>query len=265
MKAWGFLHILFISGLVFGVCGLDFSVEMKYKVEEKIGSEYRRADVVLYIPLEETVEESQDIAKVSFKREGEELKLTIVPTKNFKGDLLLVIPLRNGYVHEEAYLEKIISEKPSVKEIYYIYPADLSPKKVVFPLPPSSPGEKLVMSIRLKGEVGNPYVKLKDAEVKKVKKPKFLKVVYSFNFGYAKTDTRDINVRNLKVLIDQLALFNRLKKVEIIGFADGKTKNMKKNEEVAKRRAISIARKLLADHKVACLLNKRGVAKLTSK
>ncbi|NPB07326.1 MAG: hypothetical protein GXN96_00185 [Aquificae bacterium] len=258
--------ILLVSGMGFGVCGLDFSVEMKYKVEEKVGKEYRRTDVVLYIPVEGEVQEEEGrLAELKKEVRGEELLLTLKPLRNFNGEWFLVVPLRSGYVHEEAYIEKVISEKPSVKEIYYVYPADISPKKVEFPLPPTSPGEKLLVKLKLKGEVGKPQVRLKESRSKTVKKQKYIKVVYSFNFRYARTDTDNLNIKNLKRLIDQLALVNRLKRVEIIGYADGKTKNLKKNEEVARKRALTIARKLFSEHRVACLVNERGVARLTAK
>jgi len=261
------LSLLLCGGLSFGICGLDFPVELKYKVEKKVGKEYRRADVVVYLPVEgeEAERGEKGLARVKAKKSKGELTVVIDPTRNVEEEWFLFIPVKEGYLHEEAYLEKVFSNNPSIKEVYYIYPVDITNKGTLFLLPPSYAGERLYLKVKYEGKVGEPVVKTARKEEKKKKKPvKVVKVVYSFAFGYAKTETDNMNVENLRKLIDELSLAGKLKKVEIVGFADGKTKNPERNEAVARSRAISIAKKLFQEHRVACLVNERGVAKLTN-
>ncbi|NPB06705.1 MAG: hypothetical protein GXO03_03755 [Aquificae bacterium] len=254
------LSFLIWGGLSFGACGLDFPVELKYKVEDKVGKEYRRADVVVYVPVTgRSVPKGEGEAELEAEAKKGELVIHIKPKKNFS-EWFLFIPVKKGYLHEEAYLEKVYSRSPSMKEVYHAYPVDITREGTFFLLPPSTPGEKLVLKIKYEGEVGKPRVFTSRPEQEE--KSETVKVIYSFAFGYAKTETDNMNLKNVKKLIEQLAKSGKLAKVEIVGYADGKSTDPERNEQVAKERALSVARKLFSEHSVACLLSEKGIAKL---
>ncbi|GAB6066658.1 hypothetical protein JCM9492_17540 [Aquifex pyrophilus] len=236
-------------------CGINYEVDIKQKVWSEIGKSFRRTDVILYIPLKYTeLGKSIEGLLINMKQKGNNARIYIEVKKPLREDWLLVIPFKNAYVEEFAKVEKIKNNKPSVKEVFTAYPFFISNDRIEFPMPPLNPTEKLKVSIKHRGNIGKPFGKLK--KEKNINMEKVIKIVYSFVFQYGRTETEDMNIKNLRDLINVLSELNKLERVEIIGMADGKTRNPKKNEEVAKRRALYIAEKLLGREKMNCLLKK---------
>lgn len=237
-------------------CGINYKVEIKQKVWNKIGEAYRRVDVILYLPVKYIQKEKDiDILMISMHQKENNANIYIETKKPLKEDWLLVIPFRNAYVEESAKIEKVTSYKPFVKEVFTAYPFLISRDRIEFPMPPLRPTEKLKVSIKHRGKIGKPYGKF--TKEKKVNKERVIKIVYSFPFGYGKTKTEDRNIHNLRNLIGVLSEINKLEKVEIIGMTDGKTVNPKKNREVARKRAVYIAERLFGKNKTMCILRKQ--------
>ncbi len=78
---------------------------------------------------------------------------------------------------------------------------------------------------------------------------------YSLLFGYGKTKTRDPNLTNLREVVKGFKLAGLKPVIKVVGIADGKSKNPKKNYEVAERRARFVARKLLGEN-YACYIRR---------
>ena len=268
-----FLIALLIGSFSFSApnCNLPFPIEIKYKTVNKVGKQYRKADVIIHIPflvkstvLKKTNNEKPEV-KLEFKVEKDKALAYIKATKPLKRDLLLIQPIKEGFVYEEAHVKKIISLSPKVEEVFIVYPVDVKRNYISFPLPPLSLGEQLIVEYRFEGNLEKPYVKYVETSNKqKLKETKiFLTVKYSFLFKYAKSHVNDENVKNVKSFLKQLSNYGIEAKVEIVGFADGKSKNPKKNEEVAKRRALEIAKRIFPESVLSCLQTSIPVVKLS--
>ncbi|RUM32048.1 MAG: hypothetical protein DSY42_01830 [Aquifex sp.] len=254
------LFILFFQA--FAVCGLNYDVEIKFKIEKKIGKKFRRADVILYVPIIYN-SKYEKLKGIDLKiKTGKDNAKIIVRTKSpIKNDWILAIPFNNGYVDEVATVEKYLSSEPLIKEVLTVYPLEISSNIIKFPVPPLNPSEKLIVTVKHTGRLGNPYAEFTISNKNEGKKHevRIVKFVYSFSFGYAKTTTRDLNLGNLKAVIGTLSTLNKIKKIEIIGIADGHSKNPVLNKEIAKKRALNIAGKLFSDRTFQCIVKRKGV------
>ena len=266
-----FLFLAFVS-VSFGVCPgtLNVALEMSAETVDKYGTNFRRADVFVFIPVEKKLIRKE----VSILESHHEiLKLG--------GDLFQIdvhIKNRTSVASEDAVLEqpvdkasdidgrieakRVISRLPYIFEPLSLYPTDIRPGKIVIKLPPLKPGEELELSYRIKGKPGEPLVKsAKRYEIEEDERLYMLVAKYSFIFGYGKTKTRDVNLSNLKEIVKGFKLAGLKPIVKIVGIADGKTKNLKKNKEIAKERARFVARELLGEN-FACYLRRVYAEKL---
>ncbi len=267
-----FFITLLISSLSFAVteCNLPFSIELKYKVVDKVGKQYRKTDVIINIPIltnSADLGESQDEkpeVELKFKMEKDKVLTQIKALKPLNRDLLLIQPIRQGIVYEEANVKRIISESPKVEEVFIVYPVDVKKNYISFPLPSLSLGEELIVEYRYEGSLGEPYVKYVELSKKKLQKTEvFLTVKYSFLFEYAKSHVNDENVKNIQELLNQLKKSGINVKVEIIGYADGKSIDPKKNETIAQKRALEIAKLIFPENILSCINSSIPIVKLS--
>lgn len=267
-----FLLALLISGLssAANTCNLPFSIELKYKTVKKVGKQYRKTDVIIRIPVlaqrfaeTKTTYNKKPEVKLEFSIRKDKALTYIQAIKPLNGELLLIQPIKHGFVYEEAHVKKIISQSPRVEEVFIVYPVDVKKNYISFPLPSLSLGEKLIIEYRYEGELGKPFVKyVKPSENRHKKNRVFLTVKYSFLFKYAQSRVNDENVKNIQKILDQLKNFGVDAKVEIIGYADGKSTNPKKNEEIAKKRALEIAKRIFPENILSCIHSSIPIVKL---
>ena len=78
---------------------------------------------------------------------------------------------------------------------------------------------------------------------------------YSFLFGFAKTSTEDPNVHNLREVVEGLSREGLKPLIRIIGVADGRSSDLRRNMSVANARARFVAMKLLGES-WACYVRK---------
>lgn len=202
---------------------------------------------------------------MEFKAEKSRALTSIQAIKPLKGDLLLIQPIKRGFVHEEAQVRKILSFSPLIEEVFVVYPADVTKNYISFPLPSISLGEKLIVEYKFEGSLDTPYVKYaKPSDKQEYEQSKvFLTVKYSFFFKYANTYIKDENIENIKALLRELQNYGISPRVEVIGFADGKSTNPKKNEEIAKKRALEVAKRIFPESVLSCLDTSTSVVKLS--
>ena len=265
------LMVLFASliGYAEPICGLPFRVELKYKTLKEVGNRYRKTEVILSIPILTEKVENTKVKEhkkprviLNFSLTNEKAITEIQALEPLKSSILLVQPIEDGFVYEEANVRKIMSESPKVEEILVVYPADVKKNYIAFPLPPISVGEKLIIEYKYKGRLGKPFLK-PVITFRKTKGKVVLKIKYSFLFKYARADVNDENIKNVKNLIKQLKDLGVNAKIEIIGYADGKTKNIKKNETIARKRATEIAKRIFPEEVKNCLFSSITPIKIT--
>ncbi|WP_461830051.1 OmpA family protein [Aquifex sp.] len=255
--------LLLIAGLAYSQprCNIPYHVDIKYITVKEVGKKYRKTDVIIRIPLvtktikRATIQEKPAV-NLEFKTEEDKATTQIQAIRPLKRDLLLVQPIKEGFVYEEAHVKRIISKSPEIEEVFIVYPVDVKKNYIAFPLPSISVGEKLIVEYRFKGKLRKPYVKY--VELKKPipkKENAVLKVKYSFLFRYAKAEVNDENIKNIKALLKQIEKYGIKAHIEIVGYADGKSTNSKRNEEVARKRALEIARRIFPKDVVACLIS----------
>jgi len=219
-------------------------VTLGYEVADKVGKYYRRVDVTLYTNIKV---KGKRVEKVNVRirvAKGSSTTIEIKPEESVEGDFLLVIPVENQ-IPEFAVVEEMYE---NVEETYTAYPADLSKNFVKFPLPHFKKG-KIIRVILQTENIGKPYLEKVYIEVPK--EP--LKITYSVYFGYARVRTEDRNLEHLRILVSKLKNSGLLKKVEIVGFADANSKNLQKNLNVAKKRALFVFESLLGKEALKCI------------
>jgi len=265
------LGLLLLLGISFGVCppGLNVSLDLSAETVDKKGKQFRRADVLVFIPVDRN----------SLGRELPPLvsRARVLPLG--EGGYEVRITLRNvsDRTVEGAYLEqgigtassppenieafRVLSRKPFIFEPVNLYPTDLREGKLVVKLPPLKPGEELEISYLLSSGEEPPLPRVRGVPpVIREKKERVYMLVakYSFLFGYGKTRTSDINLDNLREVLEGFRRAGLKPVVKITGLADGKTRNPKRNAEVANRRARFVAEKVLGEN-YACYV-RRGFA-----
>ena len=162
-------------------------------------------------------------------------------------------------------MKKILSFSPLIEEVFVVYPVDVTKSYISFPLPYISLGERLIVEYKFEGSLDKPYVKyakLPDRQEYEQSKV-FLTVKYSFFFKYASANIKDKNTENIKALLIELQNSGISPRVEVTGFADGKSTNPKRNEEIAKKRALEVAKRILPDSVLSCLDLSISVVKLS--
>ena len=261
------LLILSIISIVYAQpkCNLPYSVDIKYITVKEVGRKYRKADVIIRIPIvtktlrfqEKKVTEERPSVNLEFKVEGEKAITQIQAVRPLERDLLLVQPIEKGFVHEEAHVKRVISKSPEIEEVFIVYPVDVKKNYISFPLPSISVGEKLIVEYKFKGKLRKPYIKYVELKKPSPKKEEVvLKVKYSFLFSYAKTEINDENIKNIRNLLNQIEKYGIKANVEIVGYADGKSTDLKKNEAIARKRAIEIAKRLFQKDIMECLVSR---------
>ncbi len=258
--------ILALVSLSFGVCPgtLNVSLEIASETVDKEGKNFRRADVFVFIPVEKklikkevsVLESNHNILKL-----GEDLFQIDISLKNRNSvvleDAILEQPVgKNSDIEGRIEAKRVISRLPYIFEPLTLYPTDIRPGKIVIKLPPVKPGEELELSYRVRGEAGEPMIKsTKRYEVEESERLYMLVAKYSLLFGYGKTKTEDVNLSNLKEIVRGFKLAGLKPVVKIVGVADGKTWNVKRNREVAQERARFVARELLGEN-FACYIRR---------
>jgi len=258
--------ILFLVSVSFSVCPgtLNVSLEMSSETVEKVGKSFRRADVLVFIPVEKkllkkevnVLESEHEVYKV-----GEKLFHIDVHIRNrtsvVSDNAVLEQPVSEGSdIEGSIQAKRIISKSPLIFEPLNLYPTDIKPGKIIIKLPTVKPGEELELSYKVKGRPGDPVVKSsKKLEVEDDERLYMLVAKYSILFGYGKTDTEDINLRNLKEIVKGFKMAGLKPVVKIVGVADGKTTDIKRNKEVAQARARFVARELLGEN-FACYIRR---------
>ncbi len=262
------LMVISASALANPDCdNLPFQIDVKYKTVKEIGEKYRRADVVIYVPVFNSSPKYRRGEKppvnLNFRFNRGIAEVRVRAKEHLKGELILVQPIKKGFVYEEAEVRRVISRVPDVEEVFMVYPVDVKRNYVSFPLPEISAGEELVVRYRFKGSLGKPYLKYARSEViDKLRRRVFLRIKYSFLFKYAKTTLNDENLRNIEELLSRLRELGLNVRVEIIGYADGKTNSPKRNERIAKRRALEVATRILPAGYKWCITRSIPIVKL---
>lgn len=251
-------------------CQLPFPVELKYKTVKEVGKKYRKTDVIIHIPVAlkfvkiKQPSKEKPAVDLNLRIEDKTAITELKALEPLKSDLLLIQPIEKGFVYEEAHVRRIISRTPKIEEIFIVYPMDVKKNYISFPLPSISVGEKLIVEYKFEGKLGEPYIRYiyPKENLRKIKKPVFINVKYSFIFKYAKATVNDENVKNIKNLLKQLKNLGLNPKIEIIGFADGQTKNPKRNEEIAKKRALEIAKRIFPEEFKSCITSYVPIIKI---
>ncbi|NPA32127.1 MAG: hypothetical protein GXO04_00710, partial [Aquificae bacterium] len=223
------------------------------------GRLYRRADVVLYVPLEVNTLRRREGVRIKTETKGKETKVHVRTQESIEGDWLLLVPSRFANLEESALVEVYMGREPTVKKVLTVYPVEVTRDYVKFALPPLRTGEEMIIVLKHEGKIGKPQALI--SENKPKRRTVEVRITYSFTFPHAGTLLRDPNVKNVRELIKTLSELGKLRKVEIIGSADGNTKDPKRNEEVAKKRALTLARLILPPDALACALSPRADAR----
>ncbi len=253
---------------VFAICEFtNVELNMLAKQVEQEGKIYRRADVYITVPMKirrGNPEKNLLPVKVNIVDVEEGSKRYIVSVVNNTGkeydSLVLVHPLDEDAVFmEDIIARRIISYSPFISEQLILFPTEIKKDKVLIKLPALNPGEELVLTYIVKNEREPATVKVTDSEGLKrfieEKEQEVLVAKYSFLFGYASTNTNSPNIQNIREVVEGLERLGLKTKIKIVGMADGKTVNPKKNELVAKRRAENIARSIFGSQ-YACVINR---------
>lgn len=264
------LFLLSLIALGFGVCPVDQSaaLEISSKTLKEKGKVYRRADVLIFLPIEKKlIEKRVELLKVDARiyKIDESVYEVRVTFKNRGGKVIENAVLEqvlgnSSFESETIYGKRLISRTPLIFEPLSLYVTDLSRSKARISLPPVGPGEEIELVYRIRGKkpqkpslVGN-YTLVKEEEDRVY----MLVAKYSLLFGYGRTRTEDINLENIKELLEGFRKAGLKPVVKVVGLADGVTKNLRKNEEVAKERARFVARRVLGEN-FACYI-RRGFA-----
>ncbi len=259
--------LLLTASFVFAVCptGLGTSLELSSKTVKNKGKNYRRADVLIFIPIEkeEIVREVSVVrSKVELQHVGEGKFLVSVFLRNISDitvdGAILRQPLNRNRIGERVEALRVISRVPYIFEPLSLFVTDMSDREALIKLPPLKPGEELELRYVVIGEkkpVKPSVEKVQSALERKSKRIYMLVAKYSLLFGYGKVRTEDINLRNIREILDGFRRAGLKPVVKIVGLADGVTRNSRKNKEIAERRARYVARKVLGGN-YACYMRR---------
>ena len=261
------LALLAYLSLSMATCppSLDVSLDMESRTVKSEGREYRRADILVFIP----VTTDQVISLPSLREEftveeawkdHHRVRISVrnVTFQKVEGASLVQ---RGNVVEDSIEARRIISRTPLIFEPIHLFPTDMRDGYIVIKLPPIGPGESLEVSYLVRGpKVEKPRVV--GGEVTKTKKVYMLVAKYSVLFGFGRTRTEDINLRNAREVLEGLRSAGLRPLVKVVGIADGRTSDPKRNREVAERRARFVATEILGS-RFACYI-RRGFARETT-
>ena len=263
--------LLIVFSISFGVCppGLNVSLDLSAETVEKEGRQFRRADVLVFIPVDRESLRGESPALAS--------RAKVLPLGEESYEVKILLRNVSDRVVEGAYLEqeigtgasppesieasKVLSRKPLIFEPVSLYPTDLREGTLVVKLPPLKPGEEMEISylISSKEKPAVPQVRgVPPVPRDKRDRVYMLVAKYSFLFGYGRTRTSDMNLDNLREVLEGFRRAGLKPVVKIRGIADGRTRNPKRNAEVASKRARFVAERVLGEN-YACYV-RRGFA-----
>ncbi len=264
------LLLLSIS-LSFGVCPgtLRVSLDLHSETVEFKGSNYRRADVLLFIPVRIDKGEIRTLSGVrkhlNIQRTGSiqriRVRISSITSKTIDNAYLKQELPEGSIFNESIKARKIISRNPLIVEPINLYPTDRKRNSFIVKMPPIKPGESIELSYTIVSvkKVKKPSLFGDRVAVKKESDPVYILVgKYSIKFPFASSRTQDINLENIREVILNLSEAGLNPIVKIFGIADGKTTNRAKNERVARARARFVATEILGKN-FACYV-RRGFA-----
>ena len=263
------INSLILTIPVFALCEFNnVEVDMFSKQVPEEGYIYRRADVYITVPMKVrkgNPNKSLLPTQVNIVDLEGNNRRYIVSVMNNTGkeqdSLVLVHNLedKNAMFMEDIIARKIISYSPFISEQLTLVPTEIKDNRVLIRLPSLAPGEELVLSYVIKGETKPSTVSVTDtAGIKKFieeEEREVLVAKYSFLFGFASTRVNSPNIENIREVIEGLERLGFKAKVKIVGMADGKTTNPKRNKMVAKKRAENVARSIFGNQ-YACVINR---------
>ena len=268
----GLLPLLLAGSVAFGLCpgALNVSLDMHSETVQEKGANYRRADVLIFIPVQ--VDNKGEVRAFSGLRKKIEttkgegsyrisVSLYNITLKTIDNAYLVQSLPKGARFDENIRAFKILSLNPRVEEPINLYPTDIRKGKLIISLPPIRSGEDLRISYTISGnkKPPEPVVHGEKLMLEEEKDPVYMLVgKYSIKFPYASYVTKDINFKNIKEVLEGLNRAGVKPIVKIFGIADGKTKNPDLNNEIAKKRATFVARKVLGQN-FACYI-RRGFA-----
>ncbi len=272
----GLVAIALILSTSFSVegCKVTFyaSLSKKHLTVDKVGEEYRRGDIYVYIPIDvgeklltkkvsSMLEKSVSVSYVGENTYAFSIKVKNITPYQIKDVILEQDITTSGFEEESLKAVKIRSYSPYVTESLRVFPTDITAEKVVVGLPALSPGEEVRIDYNVVGEPKIPKIytsSLREITREKRKVVNVLVGKYSVFFGYGKSKAKDINIENIKEVLRGLNSLGFEPVVKIVGMADGKAKSVESNLRVAKSRADFITKELFGEN-LACLIN-RGLA-----
>ncbi|MDQ7038987.1 MAG: hypothetical protein Q9N26_07320, partial [Aquificota bacterium] len=141
--------------------------------------------------------------------------------------------IQEGRVREESIEgRKVISRLPLIVEPVDLLPTDIKEGEVVVKLPPLGPGEEMEVSYLVAGgDIEQPRVV--GGTVEKEKRVYLLVAKYSVLFPFGSARTEDVNIRNIREVLEGLRRSGLKPAVKVVGIADGKSSDPKKNRRVA--------------------------------
>ncbi len=261
------LMFIFLSfGISLATCPPSIGVllDIYTKTVKSKGKEHRRADVLVFIPIKkDLVEKETDLIqkKINVNRIEKNLYEINLHLKNISDkelkELHLEQKVKDSFPQSIEGI-KVLSRTPFIFEYLILYVTDVTDGKMIVKLPPLSSGEELELTYRIssleKPEV--PRIVGNTFYIKEERKEVYILVAkYTFLFGYGKTKTKNPNIKNLKEVIEGFRKIGIKPVVKITGVADGKTKNPKRNEEIASERAKFIATQIIGEN-YACFLRR---------
>lgn len=263
--------VLLSISLSFGLCpgSLNVSLDLHSETVEFKGSNYRRADVLLLIPVKLEKGEIKTLAGIrkhfSIKRAGSvqniRVRISSITSRTIDNAYLKQELPEGSLFNENIKARKIISRNPLIVEPINLYPTDRKRNSFIVKMPPLRPGEAIELSYTIisSKKVQKPSVYGDTITLRKESDPVYILVgKYSIKFPFASSRTQDINLENIRDVIATLSEAGLKPIVKVFGIADGKTINRAKNERVARARARFVATEILGKN-FACYV-RRGFA-----
>ena len=250
------LSLLLLIGISYAVCPgqRELTLDIQARTVEKVGKEFRRADVMIFIPIkrEELSKDGLNMKKEVVVRKGEGGSyLVSITLKNTTGreieEPLLVQRLNGGGVVGSIRLTRVVSSKPYIVEFDYLPPEGIEDDTLSVKLPTLKPGERLKLSYVVETENFEKPQLRAEGPAKVSREVYILVGKYSLLFGYGSTRTRDVNLRNIREVLEGLRTAGLRPLVKVEGIADGNTKYPDKNRRVAVERARFVAKEVLGE------------------
>ncbi len=260
---------------VFAICEFNnVELNMDAKTTSKEGEIYRRADVYITVPMKIRSGSHYKsllptrVNVVDLEDGARRYIISIVNNTGKSQDSLILVHKKEkeALFMEDIVARRVISYSPYISEQIVLVPTEIKSDKILIRLPDINPGEELVLSYVIKGEEEPSKVIVTNEDgIKRFieeKETEVLVAKYSFLFGYASTKTNSPNVENIKEVVEGLERLGLQAKIKIVGMADGKTTDPKRNQFVAKKRAENIAKSIFGNQ-YACLIEKTYVKSRT--